>query len=987
MSKIKISCKDDLIKATWLEHEDEESGVALAEWCVETGNGTCNIQEWKSVQPRTVEASAIIQSLPAINSVRVVVRITNGAGNFVIHRSSECNAKGTFPPQINVSVIPQLNDTRPVSLYQTNTDVIIVTWSLPQNKSLYSRVQAALAECNRNETTTTARGKWHGERLVFSFVDIPKGRSYIIFSGTRLNPYVKLRPIVRICNRFGLCTDSSGDPVVIIPDAPPEIQVNTTDTVEGTEHDRWKTFLEIPRLPREIFEGTLFMPDPLNVMIQANVQKVKKTILFSKHVPMTYKASVYRVTSGANDARNVTFDLRQIFNDSHFHNELVACCSKRNKHPRIVYPDRQYKPVMKTSLFGVTVSAFNKDLIAVSSQKTVYLFSIESLHITPISHVTFNTSNNDSYVKVKAKNDTVLVSVSGSLVLQRIHNDNISTSSSFYITNCNYTMKNAPEHCKGDDHWSSFKSTGEEFAYDGNELVAVSGRDPHQGYSVVAVFKNNENSWTLHQVLGHKDKNFNTPYSIAINRHFMVIAGPQISVYSKTLYSVWKKETILSESLSQNPFSAKAIYLTKENELFVLTMQTRTLNVFELNTSTATATQKCKYVVSRGVEIIGGLDVSETSAIVAAIGMRLHGKNGAELVLYERNEGCTKVGGVLSKTAPRFDDNRLSASVAITGNLLIIGTPGRVAWPTDYVDVGTGRLYVTTFCKRNQIRKKILDDDQKERIICAPCRRDENAYPGFEEQCSNCRNTICMNQTDDARFKVSHCQTYPCNVQINQTIRQNVSRDNLTVIERTETFKNQEFYLPGSKHRYFIRLTQLSATGMTKDSDSFPFSIDYTSPKAGSVFDGLGSDDSGNCSSNTTFSSENQCTSRSFSETDLDYTNNTYEISARWLDFHDDESNIAHFLWCVGSKPILDDIMACENATGNLNRTLKGLSLQHNDMYYVTVLACNYAGLCTAKSSDGVLVDTTPPLMEYVRDGLVGPDIDFQVSQPCRVKQ
>ena len=72
--------------------------------------------------------------------------------------------------------------------------------------------------------------------------------------------------------------------------------------------------------------------------------------------------------------------------------------------------------------------------------------------------------------------------------------------------------------------------------------------------------------------------------------------------------------------------------------------------------------------------------------------------------------------------------------------------------------------------------------------------------------------------------------------------------------------------------------------------------------------------------------------------------------------------------------------MGCENATSHLNRTVNGLSLQHNDTYYVSVLACNYAGLCTARSSDGVLVDTTPPVVHYVRDGLIGPDIDFQVS-------
>ena len=980
MGKIEISCKDDFILATWSEHEDKESGVALTEWCVETVKDTCDIRNWESLTPDTLAVSAVIHSLSQISDVRVIVRITNGVGNYVQLRSAQCNIERIFPPRINVSVVHKLNDTTPVLLYQTNTDIIIATWSLPQNNSSYSRVQAALAEYNDNEITTAVE-KWHGKRLVFKFVDIPSGKSHIIFSGNRLKSYVKYFPIVRICNEFDLCTDSSSDPVMIIPDAPPDIQINTTDTVQGTERDRWRKYVRIPRLRRQIFEETAFVPDPLSVTIKANLKTANDTILFGKHVPVTYKASVYRVTSGQNETRNVTIDRQQIFNNIHFYEDLTACCSKKNLHPRIVYPDRQFKPVTETSLFGVTVSAFNKSLIVTSSQKAIYIFSTESLHFTPIGHVRFNTSSNDSYVKVKAKNYTILASVATSLALQKFSNDDFtSTGSVVYMTNCNYTMTDVPEHCSGDNQWSSIESVGQEFAYDGTDFIALTGRDPHEGHGVVAVFKNNESSFSLHQVVGHGRKDFTVPYSIAMNYQFMVIAGSKISVYSKTVDSSWKEETSLSENLPQNSLSAKTLYLTNENELFVLMIETKTLYVFKLTILPAKATEKCKFQFSKRIGLSGSLDVSEGSDTFVAVGMRTVGRDGAEIIAYERSEGCKKIARVRSKMASRFDDDDPSASVAITENLLIVGTPGKVTWPTHYGNVGTGRLYVTTFCKRNHMRKKVFGSDQKERIMCTPCGSDEKAYPGFEEQCSNCSNSICLSQWEDARFNVSHCGNYPCDVQNNQTVRQNISRDNLTVIEWTRTSDNQQFYVPGSTQSYFIRLTQISASGTTKTSDSLPFSLDYTSPEAGLVLDGLGSDDSRNCSSNTTFSSEHQCTSRSFSETDLDYTNNTYEISARWIDFRDNESNIAHYFWCVGSKPLHDDIMLCENATGSLNSTLRGLSLQHNDRYYVTLVACNYAGLCTVKSSDGVLVDTTPPVMNYVRDGLIGPDIDFQVS-------
>ena len=978
---VKISCEDDLLNVAWVDHEDKESGIALTEWCVETVNNTCNILTWESLPPNTLTTSATVHSLPAITAVRVVVRITNGVGNDVLLKSSRCNPEQVFPPTVNVSIIHQLNDSRPVSVYQSNQDIIIVTWSLPRKEFLYSRVQAALSKYDQNPVANTLN-KWHGEYLVFDFVNIPTGKSHIIFSGERLKPYVKYRPVVRLCNNLGLCTDSNGDPVVIIPDAPPDIQINTTDTVQGTEQDRWQKYVGgLPRLAREVFEETLFVPDPLSVLIKADLKRVNDTTLFNKHVPVTFKANVYRVTSGANETINETVENRQIFNNSHLYSSLDVCCSKINMVPKIVTPDRRFIPVVKTQLFGVTISTFAKDLVIASSKNAVYMLSTDSLHVTPISHVAFNTSINDSYVKVKAKNDTILVFVAGSLVIQKHDSENFTmTSSLFYITNCNQTMIDAPKHCYGNDQWSYFQSVGQEFAYDGSEFVAVSGRDPHEHYGVVAVFKSDSNQWKLHQVIGRDEIDFTVPYSIAINQHFLVVAGSEIRVYSKRLDFFWKKEATISRDLPQILLGSKTVYLTNESELFILSKQTKTLHVYELVTSSPIKiVRKCNYVFSKDVELSGSMDVSESSTIVAAIAMRLGARDGAELILYKRSEGCVSLGGVFSRSEARFDDSHAAVSVAITERYLIVGTPRKVSWPSDYVNVGTGRLYVTTFCERNHVRKKVFEADQKERIVCMPCGQNEKAYPGFQEQCTNCSNTICLNHSTDATFKLSHCDTYPCGIENNQIVRQNVSRDNLTVTESTQDFEDQKFYLPGSTQSYFVRLTQVSMTGVTKISDSFPFSIDYTSPEAGTVFDGLGSDDSQNCSANTTFSSEHQCTSRSFSETDLDYTNNTYEISARWLDFRDDESNIAHYFWCVGSKPLRDNILPCENATNRLNRTLKGLSLQHNDKYYVTVLACNYAGLCTAVSSDGVLVDTTPPVLHYVRDGLVGPDIDFQV--------
>ena len=232
-----------------------------------------------------------------------------------------------------------------------------------------------------------------------------------------------------------------------------------------------------------------FCPILLVWTFDAKLKRANDTILFTKHVPMTYEARVYRVTSGGNETKNATIDRRPIFNHKHLYTFLDVCCSKTNQQPKIVHPDRQFIPVGEMNLFGITVSSFGNNLIAASSQNTVSVFSTESLHIKPFAHVPFDTSNNDSHVKVKAKNDIILVSVTGSLTLLKLNNDNPTNVSSFlYITNCNYTTTDGPKHCSGDEHWSSLASIGQEFAYDGAEIIVVSGTDPRGGYGVVASF-------------------------------------------------------------------------------------------------------------------------------------------------------------------------------------------------------------------------------------------------------------------------------------------------------------------------------------------------------------------------------------------------------------------------------------------------------------------------------------------------------------------
>ena len=980
---VKISCAGDLITAKWWKYEDKESGITQTEWCIETSNNTCNTRDWETIDVGLLQKSTVIHFLPSLMAVRVLLRITNGVGNSLILKSSTCNPKESFPSGVQVNEVSHLNYTDKDIDYQTSVDAILVTWALTDDAT---RVQTALV-APFQDTFDSLLQLWRGEVFVFEFVDVSPKKNHVTFSGERLKPYTQYRSVVRVWNEFGLYRDFVSDGIVLVPDAPSGLQVNTTDVFLGTEEKRWQKFLEIPSLTRNEIEDTYFVPDPFSVLIDANLEdtNANKSGVDGGSIEIIYKATIVRATSGENETRNETVVDRTIFDHSHIQDELDVCCSKTNKRPRTVYADAQFKPVKETNSFGASVAALENDLIIASSIDSVYLFSPDKLNSAPINLKTFNSSLNDSFPKVSGINDTLLVSGDGSVMLYEIDiGDPVKTHPKLYITNCNYTMKNKAEHCTGENTWSSSESVGTAFDYDGRDVIAVSGSQ--QGEGLVAVFRN-QTIWKLQQVLGSSKNDIKFGRAIAINKNLLVVLGgndTEIALFSKELDNNWREETDLSKQLSTLVSDPTNIHLTDGNELFIVSAKYRSLVVIDLAVSSVSAKLECSHYFSEKLQLSGSLDVfAADESVVAGVGIMTDGRDGAELVMYEPGAGCVRIGGVVTKTGLRYDDGQPRASIALAGDRVVIGTPGASTWPTDNVDAGTGRVYLSTFCARNFVKRKDLDFEHQNEVVCVACGEDEKSYPGFEERCVNCSRSICVKNSEYLSFKVSHCGRYPCGVDKTRSIVQNISRDNLTVTEVAPAYPEDDtFYLPGSKQSYFIRMSRLSAVGVETISDSAPFSIDNTSPEPGYVYDGIGSDGSHNCSANTTFSSEHQCSTRSFSDTDLDFTNNTSEISARWIDFRDNESDIQSYFWCIGSNPLSDDILGCENVTDHPNKTLSGLSLQHNDTYYVTVMTCNYAGLCTAKSSDGVLIDTTPPVIHYVRDGLIGPDIDFQVSQP-----
>ncbi|KAL8573311.1 hypothetical protein ACOMHN_032773 [Nucella lapillus] len=155
----------------------------------------------------------------------------------------------------------------------------------------------------------------------------------------------------------------------------------------------------------------------------------------------------------------------------------------------------------------------------------------------------------------------------------------------------------------------------------------------------------------------------------------------------------------------------------------------------------------------------------------------------------------------------------------------------------------------------------------------------------------------------------------------------------------------------------WIRLKVVNNVGLsaTGSADS-PILIDNTPPVAGQVMDGarLGLE---------------LCCQRS-----------TSQICAQWLLFHDPDSHIKSFHWGVGSSPGKDDVVPFHSLSADTKQACRQAPLRHNVTYFSTIVADNKA-LNTKSanaSSDGLLIDVTPPLPGTVSDGSdVTHDVNF----------
>ncbi|XP_052788827.1 uncharacterized protein LOC128223594 [Mya arenaria] len=101
---------------------------------------------------------------------------------------------------------------------------------------------------------------------------------------------------------------------------------------------------------------------------------------------------------------------------------------------------------------------------------------------------------------------------------------------------------------------------------------------------------------------------------------------------------------------------------------------------------------------------------------------------------------------------------------------------------------------------------------------------------------------------------------------------------------------------------------------------------------------------------------------------DLDYQSDIYTIHANWKDFSDKESDIDYFNVGLRTDHYATDVQSFTNVGLKHDISWNG-SFIPGQRYYTTVESCNKAGLCTQRSSDGMILDNSPPIMGRVQAG------------------
>ncbi|XP_077995632.1 uncharacterized protein LOC144449084 [Glandiceps talaboti] len=136
--------------------------------------------------------------------------------------------------------------------------------------------------------------------------------------------------------------------------------------------------------------------------------------------------------------------------------------------------------------------------------------------------------------------------------------------------------------------------------------------------------------------------------------------------------------------------------------------------------------------------------------------------------------------------------------------------------------------------------------------------------------------------------------------------------------------------------RYYTTVTACNAADLCTTVTSDGIIADDSPPIAGMVYDGI-------------------------SDVDHSFQSSRTTLAAHWYNFHDPHTQLSHYEWFAGTTPGGDDVFEPIRLHLTEKAFISQLNLPVNTPLYVTVRAYNRAGIYTASSSNGIIVDQSPP--------------------------
>ena len=113
---------------------------------------------------------------------------------------------------------------------------------------------------------------------------------------------------------------------------------------------------------------------------------------------------------------------------------------------------------------------------------------------------------------------------------------------------------------------------------------------------------------------------------------------------------------------------------------------------------------------------------------------------------------------------------------------------------------------------------------------------------------------------------------------------------------------------------------------------------------------------------------------------ELDYSNITTTLSARWNAYLDDSTNTYSYEYAIGDSGKTNNIVDWTDNGYEIKVTATGLTLSNSVTYYISVRIKNAAGdIMGTLKTDGIFIDTQEPVIDSMSDG-VDTDIDWYGS-------